>query len=476
MHNPIHQIRKDISNESYLDQLVTAVDEYTRIYAKYVVSLKFDDLPFDVVEKTKIHFLDYLGNALAAYEMPWSQMVIKIVKQMKGEPQSTVIGEGKYPMMNAALANGTMAHGVDADDSGARPSWAHPGSCINPTAQAVAEAEGVTGKELITGILAGYEISCRVDSSMYPGLRNRGFHATGVVGTIGATAAAGKILGLDEDQMVNAFGLAGTQAAGLEEWLTAGDMSKRLHAGKAAMNGVLAALLAREGYTGPSSVFEGKHGLLTTHAESYNPEMLTEGLGSEYKILGCKFKPYACCHELCPPIRMAQQLQEDHGIKPQDVEKIRIGLNHITAENQLKEAETPLHAQNHPAVAIGIALVEDKVFLKEFFESYRDPMVIQLGKRTEVYTDPEIDMAFPTKIGTRLEIITKTNHYTMFEEDKPPIPHSFIKEKFMALATNLTSDEKAGQIINKVQELDRLGNLSHLTSLLKNLFFSRYDQ
>ncbi|MES0326490.1 MAG: MmgE/PrpD family protein, partial [Candidatus Bathyarchaeia archaeon] len=102
MHNPIHQIRKDISNESYLDQLVTAVDEYTRIYAKYVVSLKFDDLPFDVVEKTKIHFLDYLGNALAAYEMPWSQMVIKIVKQMKGEPQSTVIGEGKYPMMNAA--------------------------------------------------------------------------------------------------------------------------------------------------------------------------------------------------------------------------------------------------------------------------------------------------------------------------------------------------------------------------------------
>ena len=160
-----------------------------------------------MVEKTKIHFLDYLGNALAAYEMPWSQMVIKIVKQMKGEPQSTVIGEGKYPMMNAALANGTMAHGVDADDSGARPSWAHPGACINPAVFAVAEAKGVSGKELITGILAGYEISCRVDSSMYPGLRDRGFHATGVVGTIGATAASGKIQGLNMEQMVNAFGM-----------------------------------------------------------------------------------------------------------------------------------------------------------------------------------------------------------------------------------------------------------------------------
>ena len=193
-----------------MTQQVIPMDEYSRIFAKYVVDLNYDELPTEVVEKTKMHFLDYLGNAFAAHEMPWSQMVINIVKQMKGEPQSTVVGEGKYPMMNAVLANGTMAHGVDADDSGARPSWAHPGACINPAAFAAAEAEGVSGKELITGILAGYEISCRVDSSMYPGLRDRGFHATGIVGTIGATAATGKILGLNEEQMVNAFGLAGT--------------------------------------------------------------------------------------------------------------------------------------------------------------------------------------------------------------------------------------------------------------------------
>jgi len=443
------------------------MDEYSRIYAKYVVDLNYDDLPADVVEKTKMHFLDYLGNTFAAHEMPWSQMVISIIKQMKGEPESTVVGEGKYPMMNAALANGTMAHGVDADDSGARPSWAHPGACINPAAFAAAEAGGVSGKELITGIVAGYEISCRVDSSMYPGLRDRGFHATGVVGTIGATAAAGKILGLNEEQMVNAFGLAGTQAAGLEEWLTAGDMSKRLHAGKAAMNGVLAALLAREGYTGPSRVFEGKHGLLTTHAESYDIDRLTDGLGTEFKILGCKFKPYACCHELCPPIRMALQMQAEHGIKPEDVEKIRIGLNHITAENQLKVAQTPLHAQNHPAVAVAIALFEGKVFLKEFFDCYEDPVVIELGKKIEVYTDSEIDAVFPTKIGTRLEIITKDNRYALFEEDKPPIPPSFIKEKFTALAASLVSEETADKIIQAVNRLETFENVGQLSSLFK---------
>jgi len=442
--------------------------QYSRIYAEYITNLQYSDLPPEVVEKAKMHFLDALGNILGAYEMPWSKMVIKLVTQMKGTPESTVMGEpDKYPMINAALANGTMAHGIDADDSGARPSWAHPGACIIPAAFAAAEAENVSGEELITAIVAGYEISCRVDSAVYPGLRNRGFHATGVIGTIGAVAAAGKVLGLNVEQMINAFGLAGIQAAGLEEWLTAGDMSKRLHAGKAAMNGLLAALLAREGYTGPATVFEGKYGLLNTHSEEYYPERLTEDLGTDYKLLKCKFKPYACCHELCPPIRMTMELKKKHGIKPEDVAKIRIGLNHITAENQLKVAETPLHAQNHPAVAVAIALVEDQVFMKEFFECYTDPRVVELGKKAEVYTDEGIDAIFPTKIGTRMEITTKDGEtYELFEEDKPPIPPEFIKEKFTVFASMTLPKNKVEAILSHV---DKLETLSSLEGLSKNL-------
>ncbi|MBN2334918.1 MmgE/PrpD family protein [Candidatus Bathyarchaeota archaeon] len=444
------------------------MDEYSRVLTKFVVNLQYEDLKPNVIEKTKMHFLDTLGNILGASEMPWSRMVVEVVRQTGGAPQSTVMGvKGKYPMIMAALANGTMAHGIDADDSGARPSWAHPGSCIVPAAYAAAEAEQITGKELIAAILAGYEVNCRVDSSMYPGLRDRGFHATGVVGAIGAVAAAGKILGLDEEQMVNAFGLAGTQASGLDEWLSTGDMSKRLHAGKAAMNGVLSALLAREGYTGPSTVFEGKYGLFATHADSYDLSRLTEGLGTEYKMLGCKFKPYACCHELCPPIRMALQLQREHGIRPEGIEKIRIGLNHITAENQLKVAETPLHAQNHAAVAVAIALVPGSVFMKEFFECYDDPRVVELGQRCEVYSDQEINEVFPTKIGTKLEIITEDNRYSMFEEDKPPIPVSFIKEKFAALASSqlpMKNVETIIQIVDRLESLERIVQLSELFS------------
>jgi 2-methylcitrate dehydratase PrpD len=441
--------------------------DYSRALARYVSNLRYENLDEEVVGRAKMHFLDSLGNILGAREMPWSNMVIEVVKKTGGVPQSTVIRvEGRYPMVMAALANGTMAHGIDADDSGARPSWAHPGSCIIPAAYAAAEAEGSTGKDLITALVAGYEVNCRIDSAVYPGLRNRGFHATGVVGTFGAAVAAGKLMKLSEEQMMNALGLAGVQAAGLEEWLTAGDMSKRLHAGKAAMNGVMAALLASEGYTGPSTVFEGKYGLLATHADGYDLDRLTEGLGSEYKILACKFKPYACCHELCPPITMALEAQKKHDIKPEDVVKIRIGLNHITAENQLKVAETPLHAQNHAAVAVSIALVKRQVFMKEFFESYDDPMVEELGEKTEVYTDPEIDAVFPKKIGTRLEIITKDACYTMFEDDKQPISYGFIKEKFAALASPQLSTDNIKRIFHTIDHLEKMKNLEGLSSLL----------
>jgi 2-methylcitrate dehydratase PrpD len=162
---------------------------------------------------------------------------------------------------------------------------------------------------------------------------------------------------------------------------------------------------------------------------------------------------------------MALELQEKHGIKSEDVEKIRIGLNHITAENQLKVAETPLHAQNHPAVAVAIALVEKKMFLREFFDCYDDPRVVELGQKTEVYTDPSIDEVFPTKIGTRVEIRTKDGTYEMFEEDKPPIPLSFIKEKFTAFATTPLPDDKVAKISELVELLDEVDELSVLTEL-----------
>jgi 2-methylcitrate dehydratase PrpD len=225
-------------------------------------------------------------------------------------------------------------------------------------------------------------------------------------------------------------------------------------------------MLAREGYTGPSTVLEGKYGLFETYTEEYDLKWLTEGLGEEYKIMGCKFKPYACCHELCPPIRLSLQAKKEYGFEYEDIEKISIGLNHITAENQLKIAETPLHAQNHPAVAVAIALVRGQVFLKEFFESYDDPRVIELGKKIEVYADPDIDEVFPSKIGTRVEITTKNEKITVFEEDKPPLPYSFVKEKFKVLASMRLPENNMENILDLVDALEDLENILDISALL----------
>jgi len=440
--------------------------EYSKEMAKFIVDFVYEDIPKNVVEKTKMHFLDTIGVTIGAFDQPWSEMVIELVKQTQGSAQSKVIGlDGKYPAMMAALANGTMAHGIDMDDSGAE-GWAHPGACLVPSGFAVGENEKISGKELITALLLGYEINGRVDGSLYPSLRDKGFHATAVVGTIGAAVTAGKILKLDEEQMVNALGLAGTQAAGLEEWLNTGDMSKRLHAGKAAMNGVISAQLAKKGYTGPSSVFEGKYGLASTHTDDYDLPTLLDGLGEEFKIMDAKFKPFACCHELCGPIRLALKAQREHDIKIEDIEKIRIGLNHVTAENQLKVAETPLHAQNHPAVAVSIALVEDQILMKEFFECYSDPKVSELGKKCEVYVDEEIEENFPSKTGTRLEIITKDDKYSYFEDNKPIMPYSKLKEKFKGLASLQLSEDKVEKFLEMSVGLEDISDINELSALL----------
>jgi 2-methylcitrate dehydratase PrpD len=434
--------------------------EYSRILAEFITALQYDDLKRDVTKKTKMHLLDTIGISIAAADMPWSRIMISLVKKMGGTPESTIIGDGtKTSPILAALANGTLSHGSDMDDSSGS-GWAHTGASAIAAALAVAEALQSSAKDLITALVVGYEVSGRVDAATFPGLRQRGFHATGLAGTFGAAAAAVKLLGLNEEQTINALGLAGTQAAGLEEWIFSGDMSKRIHAGKAAMNGILSALWAREGLTGPATVFEGKYGFLNTHCETYHLDRLTEQLGQRFEIMKCIIKPFACCHELGGPIRLALELSKTYKIRPEEIVKIAIGTNRTTAENDLQVARTPLDAQNHPAVATAIALAKGRIFFKEFFENYNDPVVMMLGRKTDLYIDREIDSAFPEKTGTRLTITTRKQEYSLFEEDWPEITEQFVEEKFDGLVSSNFSREKIIKLIKgtlHIEELDSIG-------------------
>ena len=406
-----------------------------------------------------MHLLDTIGISIAAADMPWSRKVIRTVKRLGGHQESTIIGDGaKTSPILAALANGTLSHGSDMDDTSGS-GWAHTGASSAASALAMAEASQSSAKDLITALVVGYEIGGRVDSATFPELRESGFHATGLAGTFGAAAAAAKILELNDDQTVNALGLAGTQAAGLEEWIFSGDMSKRIHAGKAAMNGILSALWAQEGLTGPASVFEGRYGFLATHGGTNHIDRLTDQLGQRFEIMNCKIKPFACCHEIGGPIRLALELIKTHKLRPEEIEKIAIGTNKTTAENDLQLARTPLDAQNHPAVATAIALSRGHLFFKEFFEDYNHPAVAELGRKTEVYIDPEIDSAFPDKVGTRLTVTTGNREYSLFEEDWPEITEQFVEEKFAGLVSPNFNPAEIKKLITNTLQIENLDNI-----------------
>ena len=439
---------------------------YATILSKFIKEVQYEDLDKAVINKVKMHFLDCVGICIAAYDYPWSKKMIKVVNTLGGNPESSIFGDcTKTSSILAALVNGTLAHGIDIDDSSG-DGWGHPGSSQIPAAMAVAEALHSSGKELITAIVVGYDICCRVDAATYPGLRQKGFHATAVTGAFGAAAAVGKLYKLNVEEITNALGLAGTQAAGLEEWLFTGDMSKRMHAGKAAMNGIMAALLAREGFSGPSTVFEGKYGFCNTHTNIYNLNRLTELLGEKYEIMHCKIKPFACCHEVSGPVRLALGIVNKYDIKPEEIEKISIGLNKTTAENTLKVAINPLQAQNHPAVAVAIALVKREVFVKEFFEDFSDPAVAMIGNKVEIFVDPDIEKAFPQKVGTRLIIYAKGREYSLYEEEWPEITDQFIKEKFIKLVDKKINRKLIDEIIETILNLDEIKNIGQLACLL----------
>jgi len=180
--------------------------------------------------------------------------------------------------------------------------------------------------------------------------------------------------------------------------------------------------------------------------------------------MSCKIKPFACCHELSGPVRLALEMLKRYNIRPEEIEKITIGMNKTTAENDFKVAHTPLDAQNHPAVAVAIALVRGHVFFKEFFESYNDPAVISLGSKTDVYVDPEIDRAFPEKTGTRLTIKTRKQEFSLFEEDWPEMTEQFVKEKFTRLVNSHLSQTDVERVTQNILRVEELGNIQELTA------------
>src|SRR2546430_667592 len=318
-----------------------------RRLARFVIGLRLDDVPSPVVTKAALLALDTLGCALASTRYDFGRAAVKTAERLGGPQESTLVGSKvRVAAANAVLANATLAHGLDFDDT-REDAIVHTGSVAVTTSLAVGEARGASGRAALEAMIAGVETLCRVGLAVAGKCHARHYHPTALAGAFGAAAVAGKLDGLTEDELVHAFGICGSQAGGIIEYLADGSWTKRLHPGWAAHAGVVAALLAQSGFTGPETVFEGEHGFYRAFAGDVQFERLEEllaSLGRVWELEQLTFKPYPCGSIAQPYMDCALRLREMRGVRADDIVEIRCR----TAAGPVPRLWEPLGSKHAP--------------------------------------------------------------------------------------------------------------------------------
>ena len=392
--------------------------------------------------------------------------------------ESTVwASELEVPSSNAALVNGTMVHGFELDDLH-KEAIVHCGSVVIPPALAVAErAKVIDGRELLAAIVCGYEVAIRVGACMGVPHLLRGYHPTGTCGVFGAAAAAGKMITLNEDEMINCLGIAGSFAAGLMA-AQRGAMVKRMHAGRAAQAGVTAALLASNGFTGITDVLEAEYGgFCGTLSDKCDKSKLTDGLFKNYRIREVGFKPYSCGASNHTTIDALTHLINTHSISSKDVEKIIIKTTTATRTHvgwQYEPSGTIGAQMNLPYVA-AVSALEGEAFVDQFTdEKIRDPKIIEFTKKVEVTVDPELDkLGSEFRHSVNVNIILRDGrsytHSVHHAKGSPqnPMTEKEVSDKFRDLARRVVSESVVERIFETVHTLESVKAAQDLTALLK---------
>src|SRR3954467_8969205 len=377
-----------------------AVPAATRQVAEWISTLRYEHVPERTREVVRRAILDTLGCGVYGYTTPWAQKVLAWTRNGGDIPQATVWGESKRTLRaaDAALVNGTASHAFELDDY--HNAKLHPGAVVVPAAIAIAEKLNSTGMELVTAIAAGYEVMIRTSLALNPSAtRLRGWHLTGVCGPFGAAAACASLMKLNTEQCAWALGLAGTQGAGLWAFNADGTMSKRLHAGKAAHSGVLAAELAQIGFTGPTQIYEFEDGgVLKAFSDASDAAPLTKDLGSVYHLDKTSIKPYSCCGSTHAYIDAALALRKKFGGAWNAQTPVRVGTSKVV-DVQCGFDYAPssaLNAQMSLRYVVAAALADGQVLPAQFTEHrMNDRALGNLANELELVPDPELDKLYP---------------------------------------------------------------------------------
>jgi 2-methylcitrate dehydratase PrpD len=330
--------------------------------ARYAAGLRYEDLPGEVVAKAKDIIADTVAACICGADMPWSRIVIDYAERTGPGGNSKILGRGtSVQAPAAALANGALAHSFELDSLTRPGAGAHPGATVLPPALAIAQQVGASGKQLIAAIVAGNEVMIRIGRATGHTNEARGFHAPGTTGPFGAAVACGLLLGLDERQMTNALGIAGSLAGGLLEFARGdGGMVKRLHLGRASEAGVMAASLAAGGFEAPRTVIEGEFGFLKVFCTEWDESLLTRRLGSDFVTMSAVLKRYPCHATAHAPVKAVRDLQAEHGFTGGEVASITIvGTPRMAERHNIQEPSDLMLAQYSIPFCVALALFRE---------------------------------------------------------------------------------------------------------------------
>lgn len=440
---------------------------YTRTLVDFLAALKPADLPANVFDRARYLLLDYLGCAIRGSCAESSAPVYRMIERIGAPGSATVIGKRIRTLPGyAALANGTAAHAIELDDTHNAGSI-HLGVAMFSTALALAETlPDLQPDHFFTAVVAGYETAARIAMAVQPKEHYLlGFHPTATCGVFGAAVTAAKLLGLSADQMLSAVGIAGSMAAGSLEFLADGAWTKRLHPGLAAQNGMQAAMLAAEGFRGPSRILEGRDGFLTGYSRRPIADLLTDDLGKSFEILRTSVKPHACCRYMQGPIDAILALVHEHNIRPAQVRSIDVAVLEagwplvVEPRAQKYDPRSIVEAQFSMPYGAAVAVIDRAAGLGQFNQArIQSTDVRSFLDRVVMNKNPEIEKTFPQEwpaIATiHLEGGRSFEKMIRHPKGDPqnPLTWAEVIAKFHALAGAVLPPDRCEKVIAQVSD------------------------
>jgi 2-methylcitrate dehydratase PrpD len=449
-------------------QQAQTTPDVTRQLARFFADARYTDLPLDAVAAARRGVLDWLGCALAGSHHATLDILLTVARELNGQSQATVFGrQCRIGLLEAALVNGQAGHVLDYDDTHMAGVVLHASSPVLAALFALSESPAsspVSGAELMTAYAIGFEAGVRIGQAS-PGHHKGGWHLTGTLGTLAASAAAGKLLGLDEQQMIYALGIGGTQAAGMQQ--NRGTMCKSFHAGRAASSGILSARLAQKNFNSSEEIVEGKRGFCRTFSDVAAPELALDELGTRWEIARNGLKPYACGVVLHPAIDALIAIRTSSGFTLTAIDEVSLRVHPLVlAITGLPDPETGLKSKFSIYHSAAVALLDGAAGIAQYSDDRaRAEAVVALRKKIVVSADESLrtDEAHG-RVVAGAKVYDKHVEHASGTADNP-MPDAAIRAKFMLNAEPVIGRDRAEKVCDFIATLEQQADVRDLIAL-----------